>query len=150
MGAVFCRIDLGGRRAFAGSPRWAEVWPSGLAGAPKVASAPRGPGSAPLAGNPAQSLPQGVEDTLCAKQKGKTRLIFSMPYFTTKHSKLAQSSQRSCSYSEYVQEFQGSFAPFAPPFELFAVKKWTVMPEFHPLLHANLKLKICEEIYFSL
>jgi hypothetical protein len=49
---------LGGVRAFTGCPRLAEGWPSGLAVAPKVASAPRGPGSATLAGNPAQSLPQ--------------------------------------------------------------------------------------------
>ena len=48
---------LGGRRAFTGCPRLAEVWPSGLAVAPKVASAPRGPGSATLAGNRVQSLP---------------------------------------------------------------------------------------------
>ncbi len=35
-----------------------ESWPSGLAVAPKVASAPRGPGSATLAGNRVQSLPR--------------------------------------------------------------------------------------------
>jgi hypothetical protein len=35
-----------------------EGWPSGLAVAPKVASAPRGPGSGTLAGNPVQSLLQ--------------------------------------------------------------------------------------------
>ena len=63
-GGRFCRIDLGGRRAFAGSPRWAEGWPSGLAGAPKVASAPRGPGSAPLAGNLVQSLPRAGSGAL--------------------------------------------------------------------------------------
>jgi hypothetical protein len=33
---------------------------SGLAWAPKVASAPRGPRSCPLAGNSVQSLPQGL------------------------------------------------------------------------------------------
>jgi len=35
-------------------------WPSGLAVAPKVASAPRGPGPAPLAGNPLQSRPRAT------------------------------------------------------------------------------------------
>ena len=38
-----------GNRAFRVSPRLAEVGLSGLAGAPKVASAPRVPGSAILA-----------------------------------------------------------------------------------------------------
>jgi len=50
----------GGCRAFAGSPRLPEDRPSGLAWAPKVASAPRGPGSGILAGNLAQSLPQAA------------------------------------------------------------------------------------------
>ena len=50
---------LGGSRAFTGCPRLPEGGPSGLAGAPKVASAPRGPPFSPLAGNPAQSLPLG-------------------------------------------------------------------------------------------
>ena len=36
-------------------------WSSGLAWAPKVASAPRGPGPAPLAGNPVQSLPLAAQ-----------------------------------------------------------------------------------------
>jgi hypothetical protein len=36
-------------------------WSSGLAWAPKVASAPRGPGPAPLAGNPVQSLPHAAQ-----------------------------------------------------------------------------------------
>jgi len=48
----------GGRRAFTGCPRLPKGWPSGLAGAPEVASAPRGPGFGSLAGNLAQSLPQ--------------------------------------------------------------------------------------------
>jgi hypothetical protein len=48
----------GGCRAFTGCPQLAEVWPSGFAVAPKVASAPRGPGSATFAGNRVQSLPQ--------------------------------------------------------------------------------------------
>jgi hypothetical protein len=47
----------GGSRAFTGSPRLPVVGPSGLAGAPKVASAPRGPATATLAGSPVQSLP---------------------------------------------------------------------------------------------
>ena len=58
-GAVFM-FFIGRLRAFAGSPRWPEGVPSGLAVAPKVASAPRGPGSGLLAGNPAQSLPQAL------------------------------------------------------------------------------------------
>jgi len=53
---------LGGSRAFTGCPRLPEGGPSGLAGAPKVASAPRGHGSGTLAGNLVQSLPQA---TLC-------------------------------------------------------------------------------------
>ena len=61
---IFFRVKkfLGGRRAFTGCPRLAEVWPSGLAVAPKVASAPRGPGFGMLAGNPVQSLPQVPPD----------------------------------------------------------------------------------------
>jgi len=51
-------IFLGGSRAFRACPRLPEGCPSGLAVAPKVASAPRGPGSANLAGKPLQSLPQ--------------------------------------------------------------------------------------------
>jgi len=51
----------GGERAFTGSPQLAEGWPSGLAVAPKVASAPRGPGSATLAGYPVQSLPRPIK-----------------------------------------------------------------------------------------
>jgi hypothetical protein len=49
---------LGGGRAFAGCPRLPKGWPSWFAGAPKVASAPSGPGFGTLAGNLAQSLPQ--------------------------------------------------------------------------------------------
>jgi hypothetical protein len=48
-------------RAAAGFHRLSAVaghCPSGLAVAPKVASAPRGPVPATLAGNPVQSLPQ--------------------------------------------------------------------------------------------
>jgi hypothetical protein len=35
-------------------------WPSGLAVAPKVASAPRGPGPVRFAGNPVQSRPRAA------------------------------------------------------------------------------------------
>ena len=48
---------LGGGRAFAGCPRLPKGWPSWFAVAPKVASAPSGPGFGTLAGNLAQSLP---------------------------------------------------------------------------------------------
>jgi len=41
-------------------PAVAGGWPSGLAVAPKVASAPRGPFPATLAGNPVQSLPRAA------------------------------------------------------------------------------------------
>jgi len=51
----------GGSRAFTGCPRLPKGWPSGLAVAPKVASAPRGPGFGSLAGNPVQSLPQATK-----------------------------------------------------------------------------------------
>jgi len=51
----------GGSRAFTGCPRLPKSWPSGLAVAPKVASAPRGPGFGSLAGNPVQSLPQATQ-----------------------------------------------------------------------------------------
>jgi len=59
----------GGSRAFTGCPRLPKGWPSGLAVAPKVASAPRGPGFGSLAGNPVQSLPQATQRPICTKSR---------------------------------------------------------------------------------
>jgi len=55
--ADFNREFLGGERAFRASPRLPKGWPSWFAVAPKVASAPSGPGFGNLAGLPLQSLP---------------------------------------------------------------------------------------------
>jgi hypothetical protein len=53
--------------------------PSGLAVAPKVASAPRGQLQAPLAGNPAQSLPRARVHSEQVGNKLKTSLVFIVP-----------------------------------------------------------------------
>ena len=58
MGEFFCSWAVAG---FRGQSAVAGGWPSGLAVAPKVASAPRGPGPATLAGCLAQSLPQAPQ-----------------------------------------------------------------------------------------
>jgi hypothetical protein len=57
MGEIFCWAVAGFLRQSA----VAGGWPSGLAVAPKVASAPRGPGPGTLAGCLAQSLPQAPQ-----------------------------------------------------------------------------------------
>ena len=44
-----CCLYMGGRRAFRATPRLPKGWPSWFAGAPKVASAPSGPGFGTLA-----------------------------------------------------------------------------------------------------
>ncbi len=60
--------------------------PSGLAGAPKVASAPRGQHQGPLAGNPVQSLPRAASlvnelkslSSFCEENKLKQALVTSI------------------------------------------------------------------------
>jgi hypothetical protein len=61
MGEIFCWAVAGFLRQSA----VAGGWPSGLAVAPKVASAPRGPGPGTLAGCLAQSLPQAPQKKTC-------------------------------------------------------------------------------------
>jgi hypothetical protein len=76
---------LGGGRAFTGSPQLPKGWPSGLAVAPKVASAPRGPGFGNFAGYPVQSLPQ-------------SRLILQPIQFLLALYKAKHESQRQSTY----------------------------------------------------
>jgi len=57
----------GGSRAFTGSPRLPKGRPSGLAGAPKVASAPRGPAFGTLWAtrlNPCRRPPQKINPSI--------------------------------------------------------------------------------------
>jgi hypothetical protein len=55
--------------------------PSGLAVAPKVASAPRGQRQAPLAGNPAQSLPRAARIHFKGQKTKKINLKFGISTF---------------------------------------------------------------------
>jgi len=98
-------IFWGGERAFSASPRPNGAGNSGLAWAPKVASAPRVPGPFGLAGCLLQSLPRawgrgtcsGFLFLVCGKKPTyKPKRLF----FTTEHTMSAQRTQRKCSKCE--------------------------------------------------
>jgi hypothetical protein len=54
--------------------------PSGLAVAPKVASAPRGQRQGPLAGNPAQSLPRAARIHFQGQEQKKSTQILEFQH----------------------------------------------------------------------
>ncbi len=74
---MFKIIYWGGSRAFRAYSAVAESWPSWFAGAPKVASAPSGPGFGTLAGWPRQSLRGGGE----LAGQWYWVYVYSIPYF---------------------------------------------------------------------
>ena len=67
---VFKWTFWGGLSGFHRLSAAAGGWPSGLAGAPKVASAPRGPGPVRFAGNPVQSRPRAACFKFAPKKMG--------------------------------------------------------------------------------